>query len=65
MADDPSTVSHGSDKSPRTAKVKMEAIVHKAHSAVMPYEIRTLFFSLVKRVLKRLMEALVRPMDET
>lgn len=65
MADDPSTTSHGFDKSPRMAKAKMEATVHKAHRAVMAYEVRTFFFSLVRRVLKRLMEALVRPMEET
>lgn len=65
IAEEPSTVSHGFDKLPRTPKVNMEATVQMAHRIVTPYDMRTFVLSRVNRVLKRLMDALVRPTDKT
>lgn len=49
----------------RIATVRIEATVQAAHRPVRPYDIRTFAFSRVNRVLKRLIEAFVEPMEDT
>lgn len=58
-------VSHGAARSLQIARMKTEATVQTAQSAVALYESRALVTLQVIRVLNRLMEGLVKPTEVT